>query len=93
MLNVADVLAGERYTVAPHTLPHGLECGRFHAEVLGGPLDGKVHVQQIQPDGNRWRRRMQTAVFAHALRPLEVNVDLFGQPTWTTNAYPSGGAS
>lgn len=75
--------AGELVTVAPHRLPHGATCGRFHARTRGAVHDGRVIVQQMRPDGDRWKPGMSTCVFAAAVGPLEVQVDLFGNPAGT----------
>ncbi|MCW2768520.1 MAG: hypothetical protein JWO11_4479 [Nocardioides sp.] len=72
---------GEMYTVVPHMLPHGDRCGTFHCRVTSGPRDGKAIVQQMKIDGQRWKPSMSTCVFITALRPLEVQVDLFGDPS------------
>jgi hypothetical protein len=72
---------GEMYTVTPHVVPHGAQVGRFHCLVLGGERDGKVHICQMKiGDDGKWRRSMQTVVYSTALVPLEVQLDLFGEP-------------
>ena len=72
---------GELYTVVQHTVPHGAEVGRFHCLVLGEVRDGRVHICQMKiGDDGKWRRSMQTSVYASALVPLEVQLDLFGDP-------------
>jgi hypothetical protein len=75
-------VVGERYTVTPHKTPHGTPSGRWHCEVKSPArvTEGAWIVWQIEPDNGRWRRRMSTCVFASALVPLEVQVDLFGDP-------------
>ncbi len=59
------------FTVAPHVLPHGEPtAGGWHCRINGPVLDG-----------DRWRPGMSTLVFIAALRPLAVQVDLFGNPS------------
>jgi len=92
----APIGPGDLFTVEPHTLPHGVDCGRWHCIALTSPnpASGLVMVAEIvedptaQPDHDLqgpaapsgWRRRMMTCVHPDRLRPLEVQVDLFGSP-------------
>lgn len=83
------------FTVVPHTMPHGVECGRWHCIVLStSGASGSVCVAEIVQDPTAqpkrglsgppapagWRRRMMTSILVSKLVPLEVDVDLFGSP-------------
>jgi hypothetical protein len=69
---------GEMYTVTAHALPHGADtAGGWHCRLTGNPQDGKVVVQQMRIDGDRWRPSMSTSVYVTALGPLQVQTDLF----------------
>jgi hypothetical protein len=73
---------GEMYTVTPFRAHDGTMLGRWHCRITGArPGAGHVCAQQITPaDGGGWRNRMSTMVPVGALVPLEVQVDLFGDP-------------
>ncbi|MFI6266141.1 hypothetical protein [Micromonospora sp. NPDC051006] len=72
---------GEMYTITAHVLPHGEpNPGGWHCRITGDERDGKVVVQQMRLDGTRWTPGMSTSVYVTALRPLAVQVDLFGDP-------------
>jgi hypothetical protein len=86
---------GEMYTVIPHRMydgsKTGLQCGTWHCRAKGdafvsGITDGEwagrevVSVQEMKIDGGRWKPAMSTAIRIDMLRPLAVDVDLFGNP-------------
>jgi hypothetical protein len=86
---------GELYTVEPHRMYDGsrtgFQCGRWHCRVLGDVFDSRiadrgwagrkvVSVQEMKIVGGLWEPDMKTSVEAGKLRPLEVQLDLFGQP-------------
>ena len=86
---------GEMYTVEPHRLydrsKRGFLCGAFHCRVMSNVVDSLipdpgwagrkvVTVQEMKIVDGRWKPAMRTTVQADKLRPLEVQVDLFGQP-------------
>lgn len=80
---------GELYTVVPHRMPDGsktgLLCGRWHCRVKGDGFDAsdgtrRITVQEMKVDGGRWKPAIHTAVPIAALVPLEVQLDLFGNP-------------
>ena len=76
---------GEMYTVTPHCMPDGSKtgflCGTWHCRIRGdGFGDGRITVQEMKVDGCRWKPAMSAVVPIAMLRPLAVNVDLFGDP-------------
>lgn len=78
-------LVGEMYTVTPHRMydgsKTGFQCGTWHCRVKGNVFDGcKVTVQEMKIDGGRWKPAMSTTIHVDKLRPLAVDVDLFGNP-------------
>jgi hypothetical protein len=75
-----SVVEGELYTVSPHVLPHGAKCGTWHCRITSVGADGKATAQQMKIVDGRWRPSMSTCVFVSALRPLAVQLDLFGDP-------------
>ncbi|GAB3817736.1 hypothetical protein ACFOX0_17920 [Micromonospora zhanjiangensis] len=74
-------MRGDLATVTPHTMHDGQPCGTWHCRLLSDPNNrGRVVVQEVVVDGDRWRNRMSTSVDVAALVPLTVQVDLFGNP-------------
>ncbi|MCY1141361.1 hypothetical protein OWR29_25465 [Actinoplanes sp. Pm04-4] len=80
------ITPGDLFTVTAHKLPHGPRCGDgWHCRVIGpARLTPDVwNVREVTVDGDTWQDGMSTDVWAHALRPLEVQTDLFGNPAAT----------
>lgn len=76
---------GEMYTVIPHRMfdgsKTGFQCGAWHCRVKGNVFDGdKVTVQEMKIVDGRWKPAMSTCIRVDKLGPLEVDVDLFGDP-------------
>jgi hypothetical protein len=79
---------GHMFTVAPHRMRDGSKtgfmCGPWHCRIVGTGFDDgtgiRITVQEMKVDGNRWKPAMSTTVSIAVLRPLEVDVDLFGNP-------------
>jgi hypothetical protein len=86
---------GEMYTVIPHRMydgsKTGFQCGAFHCRVKGDAFDSHikdgewagrrvVSVQEMKIDNGRWMPAMSTTISVDRLRPLAVDVDLFGNP-------------
>jgi hypothetical protein len=86
---------GELYTVEPHRMYDGsrtgFQCGRWHCRVTSDVIDSRitdrgwagrkvVSVQEMKIVDGRWEPGMRTSIEASKLRPLEVQLDLFGQP-------------
>ncbi len=76
---------GGLYTVTPHRMydgsKTGFQCGRWHCRTKGSVFgDDLITVQQMKIVGGQWKPAMSTAVPVAALVPLEVDVDLFGNP-------------
>jgi hypothetical protein len=86
---------GGLYTVEPHRMYDGSKtgflCGRWHCRVVGEVFDSYigngewagrplVSVQEMKIVDGRWKPAMRTCVQADKLRPLDVQLDLFGQP-------------
>lgn len=86
---------GDLVTVAPHVLPDlKVRCGRFHGRVEcpARVTPGVVWVQQMRPAGGTWNPGVHVAVRVDQLGPLELQIDLFGNPSdqakRTTARYP-----
>lgn len=79
---------GELVTVEPHVMADGkTRCGRWNGRVRSHCRKSLewVRVQEIRPVGGAWERGMTTQARIDHLGPIEVDVDLFGNP--------AGGAS
>lgn len=83
MIQVKQItpVVGEIYTVMPHRMPGtGVVCGTWNGRVDSLLDGGRAWVQEMKIDGDKWRPSMTTTVDVAALRPLQVQVDLFGDP-------------
>lgn len=76
----AELIRDAMYTVLPHRLPHGLQCGTWHCLVIRDRPDGKVLVREMKIEDGRWVPAMTTYVWREYVRPLAVQLDLFGAP-------------
>jgi hypothetical protein len=74
---------GDLVTVLPHRqFATRLMMGRWHGRVRDLCLvhTDWVWVQQVRRDGDAWRPGMTTQARIDHLVPIEVDIDLFGNP-------------
>lgn len=75
---------GELVTVEPHLMVDGkTRCGRWNGRVRSHCRVSQdwVWVQEIRPVGGTWKRGMTTQARIDRLVPIEMDLDLFGNPT------------
>ncbi|MEU4749432.1 hypothetical protein AB0F93_00450 [Micromonospora tulbaghiae] len=71
----------EMFTVAPHKMAGGVQCGTWHGRVESEVLsNGIVTMRQMKPEGRGWKPGMTTGVHVAELRPLSIPVDEWGNP-------------
>lgn len=73
---------GDLVTVLPHSMVGGWKCGRWHGRVrsLCRVSTDKVWVQELKVVDGRWKLGMTTQARIDHLGPIELDVDLFGNP-------------
>jgi hypothetical protein len=73
---------GDLVTVLPHKMPGVGLCGRWHGRVRSRCRisTDQLWVQEVKPAGHVWEMGMTAQARIDRLVPIELDVDLFGNP-------------